>query len=149
MLPDDVDFKTSFRPLNFGVTYGSVLGPLLFILFICNIAKDLGPGVYHVVFADDLHVYVLAFRSCSSTLGGLAQLWSWWKIGRNLVDSRSTSERQRSLFLVQLSIFIYLSCCRSSPFRSMVHQFRLYYLCVVWKLDLITNLTAMTIICAS
>ena len=49
---------SSFRPLNKGVPQGSVLGPLLFILFTGDIAAGLDPGVQHIVYADDLQVYI-------------------------------------------------------------------------------------------
>lgn len=44
--------------LNRVVPQGSVLDPLLFLLFIHDIARALVPGVRHIVYADDLQMYV-------------------------------------------------------------------------------------------
>lgn len=49
---------TSFRPLNKGVPQGSVLGPLLFVLYMSDIGQLFEPGVRHLIYADDLQVYV-------------------------------------------------------------------------------------------
>jgi len=49
---------STFLSLNKGVPQGSVLGPMLFSLFVNDIARDLGPGVFHVIYADDLQIYV-------------------------------------------------------------------------------------------
>lgn len=49
---------TSFRPLNKGLPQGSVLSPLLFTLFVADIALGLGPGICHIIYADDLQIYV-------------------------------------------------------------------------------------------
>ncbi len=60
---------SSFRSLNRGLPQGSVLGPLLFSLFIRDITQELEPGVSHIVFADDLQIYVQgAFEDLQNTL---------------------------------------------------------------------------------
>lgn len=65
---------TSFRPLNRGVPQGSVLGPLLFSLFINDISQGLEPGVHHLVYADDLQIYVQGhFENLQDTLAKLCK----------------------------------------------------------------------------
>uniref|UniRef100_A0A6V7JQF2 Reverse transcriptase domain-containing protein n=1 Tax=Bracon brevicornis TaxID=1563983 RepID=A0A6V7JQF2_9HYME len=46
-----------FCPLNKGVAEGSVLGPLLFLLYINDVGEALPPGVSHLTYADDFQVY--------------------------------------------------------------------------------------------
>lgn len=48
---------SSSRPTNKGVPQGSVLGPLLFLIYINNVSQGLPPATRHLIYADDLQVY--------------------------------------------------------------------------------------------
>lgn len=58
--------NSSPRPVPSGVPQGSVLGPLLFLLFINYVGSQL--SCRYMIFADDLKL----FLQCSSTVSGLA-----------------------------------------------------------------------------
>ena len=54
---DKNEMQSSFRPTNMGVPQGSVLGPLLFAIYINDVAQGLGDDISYVIFADDLQIY--------------------------------------------------------------------------------------------
>ena len=57
-----IDKNSRSEPLsiNLGVPQGSVLGPLLFNLYINDVKSYLPDDVYHILYADDLQVYFQA-----------------------------------------------------------------------------------------
>ncbi|XP_015121526.1 uncharacterized protein LOC107044234 [Diachasma alloeum] len=49
---------SSPQPLNKGVLQVSVLGPLLFLLFINDVSVELGQNIQRLIYADDLQIYL-------------------------------------------------------------------------------------------
>ena len=49
---------SSYLKLNTGVPQGSVLGPLLFALYVNDISLCLHLNVSHLMYADDLQIYM-------------------------------------------------------------------------------------------
>ena len=50
--------KSTFCDLNRGVPQGSVLGLLLFSLYINDISQCLDKDISHIIYADDLQIYL-------------------------------------------------------------------------------------------
>ena len=87
---------SSFRQLNRGVPQGSVLGPLLFTVFVGDIAADLDAGVRHVIYADDLQIYVQGtFEDIDHTLRSLCsnaeRVSSWAEVNKLDLNLEKTS----------------------------------------------------------
>ena len=57
MVIDNNGNCSSYLQLNTGVPQGSVLGPLLFALYVNDISLSLDLNVSHLMYADDLQIY--------------------------------------------------------------------------------------------
>ena len=49
--------QSAFNVITAGVSQGSILGPLLFFLFINDIVRDIGSSIR--LFADDTSLYII------------------------------------------------------------------------------------------
>lgn len=79
---------SEFLPTNKGVPQGSVLGPLLFLVFIGDVAKGLDKDVKYLVYADDLQIYLqcssVDIRATLQRLGNNATLVANWATANHL-----------------------------------------------------------------
>ena len=88
------NYKSSYLPIVSGVPQGSVLGPLLFLLYINDLPNIFCEGIVAKLFADDLKSYnVLDYRSNPSIMqNAVHALLGWctsWQL--NLSSSKCGS----------------------------------------------------------
>jgi hypothetical protein len=66
--------STEWKPVEAGVIQGSVLGPILFILFIADLNDYLPTGVSFAKYADDIVAYIIGLLARVDNLPYLPQL---------------------------------------------------------------------------
>ena len=75
-----VDGRVSpLSPVVSGVPQGTVLGPVLFLIHICDIASGLSEGTTASSFADDTRVKrgISSIEDCSTLQADLQNIYSW------------------------------------------------------------------------
>lgn len=91
-----------------GVPQGSVLGPLLFVLFINDIGNDLSCS--HLIYADDLKLYkeILSLDDCFELQSDLDKIHAWCVVNRLSLNTEKccvlSCSRRRALILHNYSI---------------------------------------------
>jgi len=71
---------SDYAPVTSGVPQGSVLGPLLFLVFIDDLIDALSPHAISKAFADDIKIYksLDSFVNCSAVQHSLQILSDWF-----------------------------------------------------------------------
>ena len=81
---------SAFLPVISGVPQGSVLGPLLFILYVNDVTDVVPQNIKIKLFADDIKLYasIASVSDCDSLQQCFADVHSWsasWQLKINLV----------------------------------------------------------------
>ena len=66
-------------PVNSGVPQGSILGPLLFVLFINDIYEQVSPGTNIALYADDTKIWrqITSYADCETLNADIKVLEAW------------------------------------------------------------------------
>jgi hypothetical protein len=107
---------SSKATVNSGVIQGSVLGPILFLIYINDVAAACNDIVRVKLFADDVKLYSIIDTSCSTTTCSLQQsidsLASWassWQLSINISKCSVLSLRNRTESFVSLPYYVKVS----------------------------------------
>ena len=71
--------ESTFRNVNSGVPQGSILGPLLFVLFINDLPDGLSPGTNIAMYADDTKIWrsILSSKDCHILQMDINYMLNW------------------------------------------------------------------------
>jgi hypothetical protein len=114
---------SSEATVNSGVIQGSVLGPILFLIYINDVAAACNDIVRVKLFADDVKLYSIIDTSCSTTslqqsIDSLASWASSWQLSINISKCSVLSLRNRTESFVSLPYYVNGVCLTNSSLVS-------------------------------
>ena len=95
--------KSSFQEVISGVPQGTVLGPLMFLIYINDIANNISPGTHIRLFADDCVLYrvIQSLQDTGILQKDLTSLTDWsttWQMSFNTAKLDSGVEKKGFCF---------------------------------------------------
>ena len=101
-------------PVNSGVPQGSILGPLLFVLFIDDIYKSISKGTHMALYADDTKIWrkISSYTDCIILNNDIAFLSEWacrnkMKFHPSKCKVLSSSLRHTKFYILPFDRFAY------------------------------------------
>ena len=109
---------SDYKPVKSGVPQGSILGPILFVLFINDISLEISPGTKTCLFADDTKIWrpMQSELDCKILQNDINNLNKWCKTNKMLfhpekckvVSIISNANRLTHINLLPFSKFSYI-----------------------------------------
>ena len=101
-------------PVHSGVPQGSILGPLLFVLFIYDIYEQVSPGTNIALYADDTKIWrkITSFEDCKILNNDINALNNWAKLNKmrfhfKKCKALSVSLKHPSYYILPFDRFAY------------------------------------------
>jgi len=105
-------FSCNWGTQNYGVPQGSILGPLLFIMYITNLPMRINSASKPIVFADDTGVTISKRNYgdfCSVTILVLSHMITWFA-ANNLVPNLDKTNIMEFIKTNSLHSTLHVSC---------------------------------------
>jgi hypothetical protein len=91
---DDQDYFSKWERVKQGVTHGSVLGPLLFIIYINDLSLSINKFANVFLFADDTSILVTGKNHCAlkhKVMGTLSLIVNWFAAIKLVLNINKTN----------------------------------------------------------
>ena len=87
------DIFTEWKPVEAGVIQGTILGPIMFLIFISDINQHVPNGVELIKYADDLLAYISSKTwQCDLIQGAAKGIENWCRLNKMKLNSKKCLE---------------------------------------------------------